>query len=192
MYPYQLGHHNEEAIESGAFWFYRKLGFRPRRADLVRLVEREEKRIAGDPGYKTPARTLKRLAEGHAFYELPQSTMRAWDQFSTRNIGLRVNRKMAGEFGGDPERFKNAAAARLGRILKTLVPAESDATYAAFHDFALVTSLIPEIGSWTPAEKNLLREIIRAKAGVDEMVYLRLLQKHTSLRSVLLRLGSRT
>jgi hypothetical protein len=29
VYPYQLGHENEEAIESGAFWFYRKLGFRP-------------------------------------------------------------------------------------------------------------------------------------------------------------------
>ncbi len=27
--PYQVGHQNEEGIESGAFWFYRKLGFRP-------------------------------------------------------------------------------------------------------------------------------------------------------------------
>ena len=64
MYPYQLGHHNEEAIESGAFWFYRKLGFRPGRADLLKLVEREEKRIAGDPQYKTPPRTLRRLRKG--------------------------------------------------------------------------------------------------------------------------------
>ena len=42
VYPYQLGHDNEEAIESGAFWFYRKLGFRPGRADLQKLAEREE------------------------------------------------------------------------------------------------------------------------------------------------------
>lgn len=42
MYPYQLGHGNDEAIESGAFWFYRKLGFRPGRADLLALTEREE------------------------------------------------------------------------------------------------------------------------------------------------------
>ena len=27
--PYQIGYENEEGIESGAFWFYRKLGFRP-------------------------------------------------------------------------------------------------------------------------------------------------------------------
>ena len=29
VYPYQLGDQNEEAIKSGAFWFYRKLGFGP-------------------------------------------------------------------------------------------------------------------------------------------------------------------
>ena len=27
--PYQIGFENSEAIDSGAFWFYRKLGFRP-------------------------------------------------------------------------------------------------------------------------------------------------------------------
>ena len=29
IFPYQLGDDNEEGIESGAWWFYRKLGFRP-------------------------------------------------------------------------------------------------------------------------------------------------------------------
>ncbi len=192
MYPYQLGHHNEEAIESGAFWFYRKLGFRPGRADLVKLVEREEERIAGNAKYKTPARTLRRLAEGHAFYEIPQGRAGAWDRFSTRNIGLRVNRKMAEEFAGDPDRFRGAAAAKLARILKMRVPGESEVAREPFCDFAAVCCLIPEINAWSMAEKNLLREIIRAKAGPDEMVYLRLLQKHVSLRKAMLRLGSGT
>ncbi len=73
MYPYQLGHNNEEAIDSGAFWFYRKLGFRPGRKDLVQLVEREEARIARDPEYRTSPKTLRRMAEGHVFYELAGS-----------------------------------------------------------------------------------------------------------------------
>ncbi len=30
IYPYQLGQGNDEAIESGAWWFYYKLGFRPK------------------------------------------------------------------------------------------------------------------------------------------------------------------
>ena len=37
VYPYQLGHDNDEAIESGAFWFYRKLGFRPGRAGTAEV-----------------------------------------------------------------------------------------------------------------------------------------------------------
>ena len=28
--PYQLGKNNDEGIASGAWWFYAKLGFRPR------------------------------------------------------------------------------------------------------------------------------------------------------------------
>ena len=190
MYPYQLGHKNEEAIESGAFWFYRKLGFRPGRADLVKLVEREEKRIASNPKYKTPARTLRRLSEGHAFYKLPGSKPMAWDRFSTRNIGLRVNRAMAKEFVGDSQRFKAAATSKLAKTLGTRIPPEGTPSHEAFNDLALVAWLIPGIRSWTAEEKDLLRQIISAKAARDEMTYLHLLQKHGSWRREMLRLGS--
>jgi hypothetical protein len=190
MYPYQLGHKNEEAIESGAFWFYRKLGFRPGRADLMDLVEREENKIAADARYKSPARILRRLSEGHAFYELPATEPSAWDRFSTRNIGLRVNRAMANEFAGNLEQFKKTASVRLARILKTRDPAESGSYRGAFHDFALVAWLIPELSTWTDDDKRSLGAIIRAKSGRDEMTYLRLLQKHGLLRRAMLRLGS--
>ena len=192
MYPYQLGHNNEEAIESGAFWFYRKLGFRPGRPDLLRLVEREERRIASNPKYRTSARTLRRLAEGHAFYELPGNEFGAWDQFSTRNIGFRMNRRMAGEFGGEMERFKSTAAKNLERILRGSIAGRQGQEYdRAFYDFAMVTALIPELASWSVAEKKHLLDIIRAKLGSDEMRYLHLLQDHARLRAVLLRLGSK-
>jgi hypothetical protein len=62
--PYQLGLHNEEAIESGAFWFYRKLGFRPSDAKVAKLLATEEKRLQANPDYRTPARTLRHLADG--------------------------------------------------------------------------------------------------------------------------------
>ena len=32
--PYQIGFENEEGIQSGAFWFYRKLGFRSTRRSI--------------------------------------------------------------------------------------------------------------------------------------------------------------
>src|SRR5215471_15107891 len=55
VYPYQLGHENDEAIASGAFWFYRKLGFRPGKPQLQKLTEREEEKIATDHKYRTPS-----------------------------------------------------------------------------------------------------------------------------------------
>lgn len=190
MYPYQLGHSNEEAIESGAFWFYRKLGFRPGRPDLQRLVKREEERIARHSTYRTSARTLRRLAEGHAFYELPGNQSGAWDLFAIRNIGLRVSRCMAAKFGGNLERFRRNSAASLAPILHTRVPNADDPSQCNFHNFAMVMSLIPELRSWTTSEKTALLEVIRAKSSADEMRYLHLLQQHSRLRQAFLSLGS--
>ena len=66
--PYQLGHHNEEAIESGAFWFYRKLGFRPTDAAVAKLLAKEERKLQAKPDYRTPARILRHLAAGWMVY----------------------------------------------------------------------------------------------------------------------------
>jgi hypothetical protein len=68
--PYQIGHENEEAIESGAFWFYRKLGFEPELRGISRLLAREERKIEAKVGYRTSAATLRKLAEGRLVYSL--------------------------------------------------------------------------------------------------------------------------
>jgi hypothetical protein len=68
--PYQIGHENEEAIESGAFWFYRKLGFVPELKELRPLLSREEQKINSQSGYRTPQATLRKLAEGRLVYQL--------------------------------------------------------------------------------------------------------------------------
>ena len=195
VYPYQLGHDNDEAIESGAFWFYRKLGFRPGRAELLQLVQSEEKKIAADPRYRTPARTLKRLAAGHVFYELPGSEVGAWDTFSTRNIGLRVNRRMAQEFGGDAVRMRQHARQKLERSLGLKSDAVGKPSWtllekAAFDNLALLLTRTPEVRSWTRKEKDDLVQIIRAKAKPDEMLYLHLTQRRVRFRKLLLASGA--
>ena len=70
VYPYQIGQQNDEALDSGAFWFYRKLGFRSGSMALEQLARREEEKIAANPKYRSPRKTLKRLAEAHVFYEI--------------------------------------------------------------------------------------------------------------------------
>ena len=190
VYPYQLGHDNEEAIESGAFWFYRKLGFRPGRPKLLRLVEREEGKIAANPKYRTSARTLRRLAAGHVFYELPGSDVGAWDTFSTREIGLRVNAHMARKFGGDARRMRAESARSMARILSANSTLWSAPEKTSLENFAVAFALVGDLFSWTRKEKDALVQIIRAKAARDEMKFLHLTQTHARLRDALLKMGS--
>src|SRR5258707_3049409 len=70
--PYQIGYENEEGIESGAFWFYRKLGFRPTKPEIMKLVLREEKKLASRSHYRTSAATLRKLAAGPMIFELAE------------------------------------------------------------------------------------------------------------------------
>jgi hypothetical protein len=191
VYPYQIGQNNDEALESGAFWFYRKLGFRTGSKELEQLARREEQKIAANPQYRTPKRTLKLLAEAHVLYELPGSKLFAWDTFSTRNIGLRVNRRMAREFEGDSERIRGASVAEASRALGINLTRWNPAERQAFESWSLVLALVPGLGRWTVQEKKDLAETIRAQAGANEMRYLRLTQRHPRLRKELLRLGSK-
>ena len=68
---YQFGAGNAEAIASGAFWFYYRLGFRPASAQARRLAAREAQRMAADRKYRSDARTLKSLAVGDLHLDLP-------------------------------------------------------------------------------------------------------------------------
>jgi hypothetical protein len=74
--PYQLGRENDEAIESGAFWFYAKLGFHSTSRRIRKLAQREQERIAANPKYRTPVRTLRKLAEAPMIYKIknPQTS----------------------------------------------------------------------------------------------------------------------
>ena len=190
VYPYQIGQNNDEALDSGAFWFYRKLGFRSGSANLEELAKKEERKIAANPRYRTSKKMLKRLAEAHVFYELPGSERGAWDNFSTRNLGLRVNRRMAREFAGDSERIRRASVGKVSRALGIHVSRWTPAERHALENWSLVLALMPDLRRWKQQEKKKLVEIIRAQAGRNEMRYLRLTQKHSRLREELLRLGS--
>ncbi|MFZ1007375.1 MAG: hypothetical protein WAN65_11090 [Candidatus Sulfotelmatobacter sp.] len=235
IYPYQIGQNNDEAIDSGAFWFYRKLGFRPGRPDLQNLCEKEEEKIAANPKYRTPRRILKRLAEAHMFYDIPDgngfvsgyalrragavdATLRnsklgkgttssraidatkfspalaaegPWDTFSTRTLGLQINRRMASDFKGDSQKVRRASTAALIRALRINAARWSADEQQSLENWALVLALIPDLARWSPEEKQNAIKIIRTKSARSEMSYLRQTQNHSRLRAELIRLGSK-
>jgi hypothetical protein len=190
VYPYQLGADNEEAITSGAFWFYRKLGFRPGRPDLAALVEREEAKIAANPRYRTPARTLRKLASEHVFYDIDDTGVVDWHRFRIRTLGMAINRGMA-RSGKDAAAFRGACTENMATELRLSIRDLSDDEQYTFSNFAMLMNSAGGIRAWSASEKSQLVEIIRAKMGGQEWDYLRLQREHPRLREIIIRLGSK-
>jgi len=190
--PYQIGFENDEGIESGAFWFYRKLGFRPVRRDLLQLTEKEEARIARRGSYRTPYSVLRELAAGPMIFELDRSQTGDWDRFSVRNIGLEVQRRMAKRYQGNAAKIRKESVESISDTLGIRRNVLNNGERVALNDLALVLSLISDLRAWTRREQQQIVSIIRAKGGADEARYLKLMQKHPRLRRAIIKLGSGT
>jgi hypothetical protein len=189
--PYQLGHENEEGIDSGAFWFYRKLGFRPTLDEVAVFLKTEERKLAARSEYRTPAPILRELAKGHMLLEVaPAEQSGRWDGFRIRNLGLAVQRRMASRFAGDAARMRRTSSEEVARALKLHFEDWKPAERRAFEDLSFVLALIPDLARWTEEEKRMAASIIRAKAGADETRYVKLLQRHQRLRDWVIKLGS--
>jgi len=189
--PYQVGHENEEGIESGAFWFYRKLGFRPTNADLQKLTLSEERKISADPRRRTSARTLRKLAAGHMLFELPNAGTQfgKWDQFQIRNVGLAIQSRMAREFNGDAQAMRFRSQKLVEGTLGLSARDSSPAARSVVENLSLVLGMT-RIDRWDSAARQLAIQIIQAKGSDDEALYLKLVQKHKALRAEVIRLGS--
>lgn len=188
--PYQIGYENEEGIESGAFWFYRKLGFRSTKPAIRKLVAREEEKLAARSAYRTSAATLRKLAAGPMIFELDQDRVGDWDRFQVRNVGFAAQRQMAAKFKGDAERIRDAAVQSLAEALGIRARKWRETELTALRDFAVLSSMFRDIDEWTTGEKRQLVEIIQAKASRDEARYLKLMQQHARLRREIIGLGS--
>jgi hypothetical protein len=188
--PYQVGFENEEGIESGAFWFYRKLGFRSTDPRLQEMTEKEEEKIRERTTYRTPPATLRKLAVSPMIFELKPTRVGDWDRFHGREIGFAVQREMARRFKGDATEMRSAAVRFAERLLKTNTDSFSEIEKKIFSDFAVILLLIRDVEEWKQQEKQMLLQIIQTKAGADEGKYLGLMQKHAKFRRAVIALGS--
>ncbi|MEO8432435.1 MAG: hypothetical protein ABI592_13065 [Acidobacteriota bacterium] len=192
--PYQIGFDNEEAIASGAFWFYRKLGFRSSSSFLRDLTTTEESRLARNAARRTPAATLRRLARRNILFDARNESAGAeWEGFHIRRIGLAVNRRLAGRDAsaatGGAAASRRAAASRVARQLGLPASPPRAEARRALEDLALVIEAGGGTGTWSPDEKRLAARVVRAKTARDEDGYLRLMRRHAKLRRAMLRLG---
>jgi hypothetical protein len=181
--PYQLGRDNLEALRSGAFYFYHRLGFRPRDRAVLRLSERELAKIARNPSYRSPLPVLRRLAEAEMYLTLPGGSREPEKRLRASQVSAVVTRQIAREFGGDRRAVLSQAVARVSRTLG--VPrwrAWPEDERRAFERLSPVVALIPNLERWPAAERRHLTRILRAKGGGSEGSYTRLLDSHARLK----------
>lgn len=68
--PYQYGLDNPEGIESGAFWFYYRYGFRPLDKNLNKLANSEFEKIKTKKNYRSSKTTLTKFTESNIGWQL--------------------------------------------------------------------------------------------------------------------------
>jgi hypothetical protein len=183
--PYQLGKGNDEAIASGAWWFYYLLGFRPLTADARRVLGRELVRRRADPAYRSNAATLRALAESHLVFDFERS--RAPGLTPVADLGWRVCDGLAARAGRERERVLDECS----RETMNLTGVCSLAGFSAGERLAwrrwspLVVFALPGVARWNQAERRALGRVIRAKGARDENEFIARFAAHTKLQHAL-------
>jgi len=182
--PYQLGGHNAEAIASGAWWFYYKLGFRPRAPQALRVLEDELARMKANPAHRSDKPTLRRLAAWHLFFDLDPSRPAPLPPLA--RLGERVARSLAARGGSDRKRSGKACERELMEMLDLRsLEGWSRSERLAWSRWAPLAVSWPEIGDWNRPEKQALVRVIRAKGAPGENDFVARLAAHRKLLAVL-------
>ncbi|MGH9891694.1 MAG: hypothetical protein ACREA0_06875, partial [bacterium] len=179
--PYQLGDGNEEALASGAWWFYYKLGFRPRNPRVRTLVKAELERMNHRSGHRSSAATLAELAKDYLYFEWSGVRAPRWARVAAlgSEVAKRHQRQTPGQGGGAPHPLAKVASGDL----RQATPVE----LRAWENWAPIVALMPGLELWTDDEKLDLVKIILAKGGPRDTDYLRLFDRHLKLSDALRR-----
>jgi hypothetical protein len=183
--PYQLGKGNDEAIASGAWWFYYKLGFRPLTADARRLMRKELARMRANSAHRSSAVTLRALAKSHILFDLDRSRVPSMPPVA--ELGLRVCDSLAARAGGERERVLEECSRESMRLtgVRSLRGFSAGERLAWQRWSPLVVFALPGVSRWSQAERRDLARVIRAKGGRDENEFIARFAAHPKLERAL-------
>jgi len=190
--PYQLGHENEEGIESGAWWFYYKLGFRPRNPETQRIVRRELARMRRRRSHRSSHATLRQLVRRFVFLDLEGERDAVMGAFPGDAVGLAVTDFVNRRFGADRE----AAARRCASEAAQLLLAGDwrrwpEGERVAWTRLSPLVLMLPGVARWSPSDRRALAAIVRAKGSRYETRFVELANRHPRFHRALAALGRR-
>jgi len=187
----QLGEGNQEALKSGAFWFYYKQGFRPRNANVQAIVRTELARRKAQPGHRSTLSTLRKLAGGDLYLVAGKARTDFVTTLATENISLKaaqvMERHASARSNGARQCMQRAMSLLEYRPTNRL----STSCRIAWERWSPVILSLPGVARWSPANKRALIEVVNAKGGRHESDFVILFDKHKLLRSAILKLSKK-
>lgn len=179
---YQIGADNDEAIDTGAWWFYARMGFRPRDTEARRLAD-AELRKAQKRGYRSSKKTLRKLANYPLYFSLARNRKDVLPMVCTDTLSLGVLDYLSTRFGSQREE----GARRCSREVADALGVESVADWPAgerlmWHRLSPVVAAVADVDDWPEADRAALVDLIKAKGGVREQDYVPLFDAHRRLR----------
>jgi hypothetical protein len=177
--PYQFGKNNKEALESGAFWFYYKHGFRPVDVQLQKLSDSELEKKKNDRNYRTPVDILKKFTGSNMMLAFSET---APPDFDPSSVSLAITDFINEEFNGNRMLAMAECEKKTKEQLKIKkIISRTDLEKRAFQQWSLLTQAVLVPAAWSKKEKKQLLLLIQAKGHPDEFHFIRLLQKHRRL-----------
>ncbi|MBL7661981.1 hypothetical protein JNK13_04425 [bacterium] len=175
--PSQFGDDNEEALKSGAFWFYYRLGFRPDHTKLANLALREARKKQQDANYRSSIKTLKMLSQKQLLLALGTQDQTADKHLSTVKISSKLIAQHGKNFAGDQHKAYQFASRWWKKFGgKSTCP-----------EIARLVCLLPDINQWSRDDQLKLVEIFNLKQRDLERQFVKAVQKHSRFRTALIK-----
>ncbi|MHC5109571.1 MAG: hypothetical protein ACYTHJ_06800 [Planctomycetota bacterium] len=182
--PYQLGSDNTEAINSGALWFYYRLGFRPVRPEVRKLALEEWSRLKKNRRHRSKPETLRTLSRSDFVLRLPgsrQSEFFAEDHLCGCSRGAtRLINSIGAPTGSEATRILSRRALAL---LGTDDASWTREERTAFRRMSPLVLLVEDLARWPRTVKTSLAALMRSQGRTATREYVNRLRTHERLRT---------
>lgn len=163
--PYQFGKNNPEGLQSGAFWFYYRFGFRPVDEKLNQLATEEFQKIQSEKRYRSPISVLKEFTKSNVCVNFKGNEK----PVNPSEISKYISAQIAKQFNGDrlaAEKWSNAK-------LKKELGINSSQKNAGIKKLNLFYGLYLKTEKLSAKDKAKLKQMIIEK-GNNEYRYIEL------------------
>jgi hypothetical protein len=175
-------------LQSGAYWFYYRLGFRSARADVRALAEGEHARVRAGRDYRVPVPTLRRLAACDLHLDLADdAAAEFFDEGWLPRLAAGVTAAIAREGVADRAEALRRLSSRLAALLGIRVADLNVVERNGLMQFAPILAQVDDLAAWPKADRDALEQIVRVRWAPQERGFVAAMRGHGRLRAALSR-----